>query len=120
MSFQLRLAVTDEDCNELDQRWVADFDTKKAASLMMEQVGEMGERMSGGGPETNVQRVTRYMEINACGPLAQAFVIEAINKYAEQVLVNKAKLRKQMENHMVHPDAWIGCAEEWLKTAPGR
>jgi hypothetical protein len=67
--------------------------------------------------KTNVQLVKGFMEVNPHGALAQAFVIEAVTKYAKQCSTakGKAQLRKAMKNGAIHPDAWIGCAEEWLK-----
>ena len=67
--------------------------------------------------KTNVQLVKGFMEVNPHGALAQAFVIEAVTKYAKQCTTprGKATLRKAMKVGMIHPDAWIGCAEGWLK-----
>lgn len=62
--------------------------------------------------QTNVQFVVDMMEHSAHGALVQAFVLEAIDRYAKQVMSDQDKLRVQMKNHLVHPEAWIGCAKE--------
>ena len=61
---------------------------------------------------SNVEFVVEMMEHSAHGALVQAFVLEAIDRYAKQVMSNQDKLRVQMKNHLVHPEAWIGCAKE--------
>ena len=61
----------------------------------------------------NIQFVKKMMESGS--PLNQVFVIEAIAKYSEQVLSNKESLRQSMKDSLVHPEAWIGCAEHTLK-----
>ena len=58
---------------------------------------------------TNVQLVKKIMETGS--PLNQMFVIDALDKWSSHILDNQEKIRKQMENHMIHPDAWIGCAQ---------
>ena len=62
--------------------------------------------------QTNVEFVTDLMEHSQYGVLVQAFVLEGIARYAEQVQSNAKSLRKSMKNHIVHPDAWIGVATE--------
>ena len=61
-------------------------------------------------PETNVEFVTRVMEFCPKGALAQAFVIEAIARYAGQVAVAPAF----KDNDLLSGEAWkeIGV---WLK-----
>ena len=68
--------------------------------------------------KTNVQFVKQIME--AGSPLNQIFVIECLEKYSKHVLDNKEALRKSMENHMIHPDAWISCAEHVQKELQNR
>jgi len=46
-------------------------------------------------------------------PLNQAFVISAITQYAKGILQDPDMVREQMGNHIIHPDAWISCAEDW-------
>ena len=38
-------------------------------------------------------------------------VIENVAGPLVHALENQDKVRKQMENHMIHPDAWIQCAQ---------
>ena len=58
---------------------------------------------------TNIQLVKQVMETGS--PLNQVFVLECMDKWSSYILDNQDKVRKQMENHMIHPDAWIGCAQ---------
>ena len=69
---------------------------------------------------TNVEKVTHYMEFGPQGPLGQAFVMEAITRYAVKVLEHKAELREQMQYGIVHPDAWIKCAQIWKDMMDGK
>ena len=61
---------------------------------------------------TNVQFVTDMMEHSKYGALVQAFVLEGIARYAEQVKSNAKSLRKSMKDHIIRPEAWIGVATE--------
>lgn len=63
--------------------------------------------------KTNVQFIKHTMDYSAHGALMQMFVIEGLRIYAEQVLADEAGLRESMKNHVVHPEAWIGCAKEF-------
>jgi hypothetical protein len=69
-------------------------------------------------PETNVQRVTRLMEFGS--PLMQAFVVEAIAKYAALCLQKDAAF---FDSGFMNGKAWIDCAKrakEWSDTYYGR
>ena len=57
----------------------------------------------------NVQVVEQIMSSGS--PLNQVFVLECMDKWSSYILDNQEKVRKQMENHMIHPDAWIQCAQ---------
>lgn len=48
-------------------------------------------------------------------PLLHAFVIEAILRYAEQIVENREQVIADMANSIVHGPAWVGCAEEAIK-----
>jgi hypothetical protein len=60
---------------------------------------------------TNTELVTEFMEFGS--PLNQAFVMEALNRYANLVIEEQDELRESMINHMIHPDPWIRCAEDF-------
>lgn len=60
--------------------------------------------------KTNVQIVKEMMEKSQYGALSQAFVMEAISRYAEEV--SKTKPNDYSKNSFIHPDAWIGVAKE--------
>tara|TARA_R110000868_G_scaffold243770_6_gene499817 strand:- start:2650 stop:2886 length:237 start_codon:yes stop_codon:yes gene_type:complete len=64
--------------------------------------------------QTNVERITEYMEFGS--PMNQVFLINAINVMSEKVIADKKKLQISMKDHIISPDAWIACAEEWMKT----
>lgn len=58
---------------------------------------------------TNVDIVVNIMENSMHGPLAQLFIIEAIQKYADACAVAKVTDFGQMP--MIHPQAWINTAK---------
>ena len=58
---------------------------------------------------TNVEFVTNIMEYSKHGPLAQAFIIEAISKWSE--LVSKADPAK-LDTPFMSGAAWVGVAKE--------
>ena len=64
---------------------------------------------------TNLEVVTEYMEFGS--PLKQGFVIEALTRYAKQVTSNPDAVRKGMKDAFINAEAWIQCAEEWMKIA---
>jgi hypothetical protein len=66
--------------------------------------------------KTNTQRVTEYMDFGS--PLKQAFVIEAISRYANEVVKNQKEIHSGMKHSFVSPDAWIACAKDWQATEP--
>jgi len=60
--------------------------------------------------ESNIEFLTRVMDFSKYGALMQAFVIEAVNRYAEEM-----KDAEIPENHFISPKAWKGCAKEFLE-----
>lgn len=70
--------------------------------------------------KTNVEFITHLMEYSKHGALMQAFIIQAIEQYSEQVkagIPEDAKPEPAEEGHVsfaVHPQAWRGCAVEIL------
>lgn len=64
-------------------------------------------------PKTNVEKVTDFM--NYGNPLKQAFVMEAIGRYADQLLKDEAKTLVAFQDTFVSGPAWIECAKQWKK-----
>lgn len=60
---------------------------------------------------SNLQKVRTYMNL---GPLHQAFVIEAVFRYAEQIVKDKNRLLENKDS-LIAPEVWIDCADSWLK-----
>lgn len=61
--------------------------------------------------KSTVAKITEYMELGH--PLNQAFVIEAVSRYAKQITDNKEQVRQDMANTFINGDAWVQCAEQW-------
>lgn len=60
--------------------------------------------------KTNVEFITDLMEHSNYGGLAQAFVVEAIMRYAEQI--SKATPEDLAAMKFISAHAWIGVAKE--------
>ena len=60
-------------------------------------------------PSTNVEFVTELMEFSAYGGLIQAFVMQALEQYAQRVA---AMDPEALDTPMVRGRAWHGCAVE--------
>jgi len=60
-------------------------------------------------PSTNVEFVTELMEFSAHGALIQAFVMQALEQYAQRVA---AMDPEALDTPMVSGHAWHGCAVE--------
>jgi hypothetical protein len=58
---------------------------------------------------TNVEFVTELMEFSAHGALIQAFVLQALQQYAQRVA---AMDPQALDTPMVSGHAWHGCAVE--------
>jgi hypothetical protein len=65
--------------------------------------------------KTNLEVVTEFMEWGSA--LNQAFVIEALTRYAKQITSNPDEVRKAMANSPLHPESWIKCASDWMEIA---
>lgn len=65
---------------------------------------------------TNEQKLTALINHSRAGALIQAFVMEGLRIYSQQVLANKDALREEMggERGFINPEAWIACAEDTL------
>lgn len=58
----------------------------------------------------NIQRITQYMNAH---PLNQAFVMEAVSRYASSVVANKDEMLKLMADTFIDGKAWVSSAESW-------
>ena len=65
--------------------------------------------------KTNIQLVTELMTHSQQGVLMQAFIIEAIAKYAESV-----KASPLPDNSFISAHAWGACADEALDAITNR
>ena len=68
-------------------------------------------------PKTNIQLVRHIMEYSQVGALKQAFVIEALYQYSQQILENK---EVWPQGSFVSQEAWQVCAEEVIASITGR
>ena len=59
--------------------------------------------------KTNAQKVHELMTRSPAGPLMQAFVLEAIRHYAEEILCNDPP--EDNPRALVTGQAWYTCAE---------
>jgi hypothetical protein len=60
-------------------------------------------------PETNLEFVARIMEFSNYGPLAQLFVIDALDKWSQKVSEADPA---DIESAMISGHAWVGVARE--------
>ena len=67
--------------------------------------------------QTNVQLVKRMMEQSSQGALMQAFIIEAIHQYSQQILDDKAVWP---QGSFVSQEAWQTCAKEVIASITER
>ena len=65
--------------------------------------------------KTNTQLINSLMAYSKQGVLMQAFVIEAISKYAESVKANPLP-----DNAFISAQAWDNCANEVLEAVNSR
>lgn len=66
-------------------------------------------------PATNEELVAFHFQWSRYGAMGQAFVMEAILKYASQVMLMSYEERAAMEKGFIHPDLWQACAREALE-----
>ena len=59
--------------------------------------------------KTNVEKIQELMTRSPAGPLMQAFVIEAVRRYAEEIL--REDMPEDNPRALVSPQAWYTCAE---------
>jgi len=63
--------------------------------------------------KTNIQRITQYMNADS---LNQAFVMEAVSRYASSVIANKDDMIKLMADTFIEGKSWVSSAESWVAT----
>ena len=68
-------------------------------------------------PKTNIQLVRHIMEYSQTGALKQAFVIEALYQYSQQILKDK---EAWPQNSFVSQEAWQTCAKEVIDSITER
>ena len=68
-------------------------------------------------PKTNIQLVRHMMEYSQVGALKQAFVIEALYQYSQQILKDK---EAWPQNSFVSQEAWQTCAKEVITSITER
>jgi hypothetical protein len=57
----------------------------------------------------NVQKINHLMVLNPGGPMVQAFIVEAVRQYADDVLA--AGEPEDNTRAWINPRAWYACAE---------
>ena len=68
-------------------------------------------------PKTNIQVVNDLMTHSKQGVLMQAFIIEAIAKYAEQTKVSPPWSK---DNTFISEESWRACADEAMEAINNR
>jgi hypothetical protein len=59
--------------------------------------------------KTNVEKIQELMTQSPAGPLMQAFILEAVRRYAEDIL--REGEPEDNPRALVSPQAWYVCAE---------
>jgi uncharacterized protein YoaH (UPF0181 family) len=59
--------------------------------------------------KTNVEKIQELMTQSPAGPLMQAFILEAVRRYAEEIL--REDMPEDNPRALVSPKAWYTCAE---------
>ena len=59
--------------------------------------------------KTNVEKIQELMTRSPAGPLMQAFILEAVRRYAEDIL--REGEPEDNPRALVSPQAWYVCAE---------
>lgn len=62
----------------------------------------------------NMQIIKDFMEKS---PIHQLLVIDSMCRLTKKVLADTDRVRKQMHNHIISPEAWIQIAKEWAGIA---
>ena len=59
--------------------------------------------------KTNVEKIKELMTRSPAGPLMQAFILEAVRRYAEDI-INEG-VPEDNPRALISPKAWYTCAE---------
>ena len=59
--------------------------------------------------KTNVEKIQELMTRSPAGPLMQAFILEAVRRYAEDI-INEG-VPEDNPRALISPKAWYTCAE---------
>ena len=73
--------------------------------------------MSKNEPQTNVEFVTDLMEFSKHGPLAQLFVLDALDKWSKLIA---SKSAAELDTPMINGAAWVSVAKEIQTKIAGR
>ena len=66
-------------------------------------------------PQSNIDFLEHTASFSRNGPLMQLFMLDAIQKQAENIVKNEAQVLKEMEESFVHGPAWVDTAKEYLE-----
>lgn len=58
---------------------------------------------------TTQQKINKWMSSH---PLRSAFVIEALHKYADNLIENEAQVKQDMTKGFIDGESWISIAKE--------
>lgn len=62
--------------------------------------------------QTNVEFVVELMEVSNHGPLAQLFVLDALEKWSDKIIASEAEVVSSMEKSFINGEAWVSVARE--------
>jgi malonyl CoA-acyl carrier protein transacylase len=60
----------------------------------------------------NNPKLKKLIQESNDNPFISAFIIQAVDRYANEVLADKEETKRQMANSIVSPLLWISVAEE--------
>jgi hypothetical protein len=55
--------------------------------------------------------ITKFMKYYS--PISTVFIVEAISRYADEVIQASEVLKKDMQRHIINPNLWIKIAKDW-------
>lgn len=62
--------------------------------------------------ETNQEFINRMIDFSRVGPLMQLFMLEAMTRYAVNVVADKENVIRDMDKGMISGHSWVRAAEE--------
>jgi hypothetical protein len=87
---------------------------------MKENVVSTAEKSKPQPELTNEEFIARLMKFSDRGAMMQVFIIEGLRLYSDAVLAGKVKLLEDMANGPISGEAWVACAEEYLREERAR